>query len=122
MPPATSRCGSGAHERDARPVRADRHLAGFDGRRRVHLRLGRVSRTAELDQLIADESLKPEETRAFVDRAFRDGAIQSSGTTITRILPPISRFDPDGAHGEQKARIVQKLVNYFDRFFGLGSS
>ena len=79
-------------------------------------------RTAELETLIADERLHPDETRAFIDRAFRDGTIQGSGTAITRILPPVSRFDPDGAHGEQKARVVEKLLAYFERFFGLGSS
>jgi type I restriction enzyme R subunit len=49
-------------------------------------------KTAELNQIIAEEGLKPEETRRFVEMAFRDGAIQTTGTAITKVLPPISRF------------------------------
>jgi len=76
-------------------------------------------RTAELDGIIAEESLRPAETWAFIDRAFRDGAIQQSGTAITKILPPVSRFASDGGHGDRKRRVLVRLVAFFDRFFGL---
>jgi type I restriction enzyme R subunit len=76
----------------------------------------------ELDQIIVDEGLKPEETRKFVETAFRDGAIQTTGTAITEILPPLSRFSVGGAHGEKKQRVLAKLREFFDRFFGLGSN
>jgi type I restriction enzyme, R subunit len=76
-------------------------------------------RTAELDGIIAEESLRPAETRAFIERAFRDGAIQQSGTAITTILPPMSRFSDDGGHGEKKRRVLARLVAFFVRFFGL---
>lgn len=79
-------------------------------------------RAEELERIIADEGLRPEETRSFVAGAFRDGAIQSSGTAITRILPPVSRFSPDGGHGEKKQRVLVKLGEFFERFVGLGSS
>ncbi len=77
-------------------------------------------RVAELDAIIADEALKPEETRAFIAHAFRDGAIPVSGTAITKILPPASRFSPGGGHGEKKQRVLSRLGDYFERFFGLG--
>ena len=76
-------------------------------------------REAELDQIIAEESLRPEETREFVDRAFRDGGIQATGVAITKVLPPASRFSPDGGHGDKKQRVLGKLGEYFERFFGL---
>lgn len=78
-----------------------------------------AQRTVELDQIIADETLRPDETRAFVERAFRTGGLQASGTAITRILPPTSRFAADGSHGENKQRVLTKLSEYFERFFGL---
>ena len=78
-------------------------------------------RAEELERIIEEEGLKADETREFIDMAFRDGAIRSTGTAITRILPPVSRFAPDGAHGEQKQRVVALLSAYFERFFGLGS-
>lgn len=76
-------------------------------------------RTAELDGIIEEEGLRADETRAFVERAFRDGAIQQSGTAITKILPPTSRFASDGGHGDRKRRVLVRLVAFFDRFFGL---
>jgi type I restriction enzyme R subunit len=78
-------------------------------------------RAAELDKIIHDEGLRGDETREFVERAFRDGAIQSSGTAITRVLPPASRFSADSGHGETKQRVLAKLGEFFDRFFGLGA-
>jgi len=76
-------------------------------------------RTAELDEIIAEEGLKPEATRAFVADAFRDGAIPVAGTAVTEILPPVSRFSADGGHGEKKQRVLTRLSGFFERFFGL---
>lgn len=76
-------------------------------------------RDAELDRIIAEENLRPEETREFVDRAFRDGGIQVTGVAITKVLPPSSRFSADGGHGDKKQRVLAKLGEYFERFFGL---
>ena len=76
-------------------------------------------REAELDSIIEEEGLRAAETRAFVERAFRDGSIQQSGTAITQILPPASRFSGDGGHGEKKRRVLERLVAFFDRFWGL---
>ena len=73
----------------------------------------------ELSRIIADEGLRPSETREFVDRAFRDGAIQASGTAITKILPAVSRFSKGGGHSAKKQSVLEKLSQYFDRFFGL---
>jgi type I restriction enzyme R subunit len=79
-------------------------------------------RAAELDAIIEAEGLRSKETRAFIETAFRDGAIQSTGTAITKVLPPVSRFSPDGGHGEKKQRVLAKLGEFFERFFGLGYS
>jgi type I restriction enzyme R subunit len=78
-------------------------------------------RAAELDRIIADEGLRPDETRDFMERAFRDGAIQSTGVAITKVLPPVSRFAPDGGHDAKKRRVLETLGEYFERFFGLGA-
>ncbi len=78
-------------------------------------------RAAELDQIISDESLKPEETRAFIEAAFRDGSIRASGTAITKVIPPTKRFSTNGGHGEKKQRVLAKLIAFFERFFGLGT-
>lgn len=76
-------------------------------------------RTEELDRIIIEEGLDPEATRTFVDAAFRDGAVQPTGTAITKILPPVSRFDGGGGHSTKKQAVLAKLVAFFDRFFNL---
>ncbi|MGP5015789.1 type I restriction endonuclease subunit R [Glutamicibacter ardleyensis] len=78
-----------------------------------------AQREKELGEIIAAENLKPEETVQFIDAAFREGSIRSSGTAITRVLPPVSRFSKEKNHGEKKRRVVQKLGEFFERFFGL---
>jgi type I restriction enzyme R subunit len=78
-----------------------------------------AKRDAELDALIAEEALKPDETKTFVSNAFRDGAVPTAGTAITRILPPVSRFSPGGDHGAKKQRVLDKFSDFFDRYFGL---
>ena len=76
-------------------------------------------RTQELDQIITDENLKPDQARAFVDRAFRDGAIPTMGTAITQILPPVSRFAKGNNHALKKQTVLEKLTAFFERYFGL---
>jgi type I restriction enzyme R subunit len=76
-------------------------------------------RAAELNQIVTEEGLNPEETAAFVANAFRDGAIPLTGTAITRILPPVSRFSSGGGHAEKKKSVLGRLTAFFDRFFGL---
>lgn len=80
-----------------------------------------AQRTAELDAIIEGEGLKPEETKAFIEDAFRDGVIPTTGTAVTKILPPSSRFSAGGGHGETKQRVLTRLGLFFERFFGLSS-
>ena len=81
-----------------------------------------ANRTAELDDIITQEGLNPEETKKFIERAFRDGTISTAGTAVTKILPPVSRFSSDGGHSEKKQHVLIRLGAFFDRFLGLGSS
>lgn len=64
---------------------------------------------------------KPEPTRAFVEAAFRDGQLRTTGTDITRILPPVPRFNRATGHGETKKRVLEALTSFYERFCGLGS-
>ena len=78
-----------------------------------------AKKSEELEALIQAEGLKPEETRAFVAEAFRDGAIPTAGTAITKILPPVSRFAAGGNHALRKQTVLDKLAAFFDRYFEL---
>jgi len=83
-------------------------------------RFTETKKREELDSIISEENLNPEETYRYIESAFRDGAIQESGTAITTILPPVSRFTTDGSHGAKKQTVIEKLNAYFARFFGMG--
>jgi type I restriction enzyme R subunit len=76
-------------------------------------------REAELTQIIAEEGLVDAQARKFMDGAFRDGAIPTTGVAITRILPPTSKFSPDSAHATKKRTVLDRLQAFFDRYFDL---
>lgn len=78
-----------------------------------------AEREKELSTIIAEENLKPDETRKFVDNAFRDGEIKTSGTDLDRLLPPTSRFG-GGKRAEKKQGVITRLLAFFERFFGIG--
>ena len=67
----------------------------------------------ELEQIIAEEKLKPAEAQRFVANAFRDGAFKTTGTDIDQILPPVSRFG-GGNRTEKKKTIIQRLAQFFE--------
>lgn len=74
----------------------------------------------ELEKIILEENLKPDETRAFVSQAFRDGSVQTAGTAIAGILPPVSRFSPSGEGAIKKQKVIDLLIAFLDRFLGIG--
>lgn len=72
----------------------------------------------QLNEIITEENLKPEETHKFIENSFRDGGIKTTGTDIDKIMPPVSRFG--GGREKKKQTIVEKLKAFFERFFGIG--
>lgn len=75
-------------------------------------------KNAELETIINEENLKPEAARRFVDNSFRDGSLRTTGTDIDKIMPPLSRFG-SGNKGVKKQTVIQKLTQFFEKFFGL---
>jgi len=78
-----------------------------------------AKRAEDLGRIIAEEGLDAEATEAFVARAFRDGAVPTAGTAITRVLPPVSRFSKTGDHAAKKQTVLDQLGAFFERYFGL---
>jgi type I restriction enzyme R subunit len=72
----------------------------------------------QLATIIEEEKLKPEETRQFIESAFRDGMVKTTGTDIDKLMPPISRFG-GGNRAEKKKTVIEKLLGFFERFFGI---
>lgn len=75
----------------------------------------------DLKKIINDENLNEEETRKFLDNAFRDGQIKTNGTDIEKILPPMRRFG-GGNRAEKKENIIVKVKKFFEKYFGLGTA
>lgn len=72
---------------------------------------------ADISAIIEEERLKPEETRRFIDNAFRDGILKTTGTAIDKIMPPVSRFG--GGRAAKKQGIIEKLMLFFEKYLGL---
>jgi type I restriction enzyme R subunit len=76
----------------------------------------------ELEQIIANENLDHDATYAFIKNAFRNGNVASTGTAITKILPPVSRFSPSGERTKKRENVLDKLTRFFERFFGISGN
>ena len=79
-------------------------------------------REQDLDEIIVEERLRPEDTRKFMENAFRDGEIKTTGTDIDKLLPPISRFGGTGTRAKKKQGVIDKLKTFFEKYFGIGGS
>lgn len=75
----------------------------------------------DLKKIINDENLNEEETRKFLDNAFRDGQVKTNGTDIEKILPPMRRFGGSN-RAEKKENIIIKVKKFFEKYFGLGTA
>lgn len=77
-------------------------------------------RESDLNQIIKEEKLKPEETCKFIENAFREGEVKTVGTDIDKIMPPVSRFG-GGNRAQKKQTIIDKLKAFFEKYFGIGN-
>ena len=73
----------------------------------------------ELDNIIIDENLDKDEAYKFINNAFRDGYVQTTGTSITKVLPPVSRFTPTGDRTKKRESVIEKLSAFFNKFWDI---
>ena len=73
----------------------------------------------ELAALIAAENLKPDETVRFVDNAFRDGELKTTGVGVDSLLPPMRRFGSNSNRAGKKQTVIEKLKAFFEKYFGV---
>ena len=75
----------------------------------------------ELSAIIEEETLDDAATREFMANAFVDGGVPESGTEVASLMTKKpSRFAPVNAYADMKARVLDRLKGFFDRFNGLG--
>lgn len=92
-----------------KPQGFSKNIAHFCGRRKE----------APFAVIIQEENLKEEETRKFIEAAFRDGSVKTTGTDIDKLMLPLSRFG-GGNRVEKKQGVIAKLLAFFERFFEIG--
>ena len=73
----------------------------------------------ELDKIINEESLNKEETYKFIKKSFEQGKVETNGTEVSEILPPMNMFTPTNDRQEKKNKVIDKLLEFFDKFFSL---
>lgn len=75
----------------------------------------------ELDKIISEENLNKEETYTFIRKAFENGIVETTGTDISKVLPPMSRFSKNNDRLSKKNNVIDKLVEFFNRFFNISN-
>ena len=80
------------------------------------------ARMSELNQIIERENLNKSETYRFIKNAFRDGAVQTTGTDIVKLLPPTSIFSTENNITDKLQAVVDKITAFFERFFSISSN
>ena len=74
-------------------------------------------RTEELNEIIKEERLKPEETEHYMEVALKDGYFKTTGTDFDHILPAVSLFG--GKRKTIKDRVAEKLNNFYEKYFDI---
>ena len=75
----------------------------------------------ELDKIIAEENLDSEKAYKCIKKSFEQGKVETNGTEISDMLPPMSMFSKDNNREIKKRGVIDKLKEFFDRFFSLSN-
>ncbi len=78
-----------------------------------------AKKVEEINNIITDEGLNKDETFNFMNNAFQDGYVQITGTAITKVLPPVSRFTPTGDRTKKRETVIEKLSAFFNKFWDI---
>ncbi len=76
----------------------------------------------ELDKIIEDENLNVEETYKFIKSSFEKGRVETDGTEISSMLPAMDMFSRDKSRAKKKNVVIDKLLDFFDKFFSITSN
>lgn len=76
-----------------------------------------VEMETDIQKIIDEEKLKPEQTRAYIAKSFDFGSLKTNGTVIDDIMPPVSRFG--GGRAKKKIGVIEKLKGFFEKYIGL---
>lgn len=75
----------------------------------------------ELDKIIEEETLNKDEIYNFIRKSFENGSVETNGTEVSTILTPMSRFSMNNDRFNKKKKVLERLMNFFDKFFSITS-
>ena len=73
----------------------------------------------EINDIINTEHLKEAPARKFIHDSFDNGYVQTEGTGIADIMPPLNPFKKNAGREEKKAAILDKIKALFNRFYDI---
>jgi len=50
---------------------------------------------------------------------YHNGFIQTTGTALGKVLPPVSRFTPNGERSKKRETVLEKPAAYFKKFWDI---
>jgi len=74
----------------------------------------------ELNEIIESEKLKPAETKAFMESAFKSESIAETGTEVIKLLPPMPLFGGGAVkRAEKKNRVIELLREFLNKYLNI---
>lgn len=73
----------------------------------------------EVNDIISSENLKEVPARKFIKDSFENGFVQTDGTDVAAIMPPMNPFKKAAGREEKKSEILDKIKAFFNRFYDL---
>lgn len=73
----------------------------------------------EVNDIISSENLKEAPARKFIKNSFENGFVQTDGTDVAAIMPPMNPFKKAAGREEKKSEILDKIKAFFNRFYDL---
>lgn len=73
----------------------------------------------EVSDIISSEKLQEVPARKFIKNSFENGFVQTDGTDVAAIMPPINPFKKAAGREEKKSEILDKIKSFFNRFYDL---
>lgn len=77
------------------------------------------SMESDLERIVEENGLKPEETRAFVSESFAAGGVPDTGVAVSKIMRPVSRFARGNPYGHKRRAAVDALKAFFEKYRSL---
>ena len=73
----------------------------------------------EVSDIISSEKLQEVPARKFIKNSFENGFVQTDGTDVAAIMPPINPVKKAAGREEKKSEILDKIKSFFNRFYDL---